>query len=266
MTVTLSAGTSRLVVAADRGGRWASLQAHGLELLARADIPGAYAPTLDGCFAMAPYAGRVRDATLSWRDTAIDVPVTAPPHGIHGTVLDVPWQVVEASSDDVRLTTSLGDAWPFRGQVVQHLRLREDGLDALLSLHADEEMPVTLGLHPWFHRRLATGGDAFLTLPAVQQYERGADGLPTGQVHAPRPGPWDDCFVVAGTPELHWPGALRLRLESSHRHWVVFDELPDAVCVEPQTGPPDAVHLDAADVVPAGGRLDLRCSLSWTSG
>ena len=78
-------------------------------------------------------------------------------------------------------------------------------------------------------------------------YVRDADGLPTGEVRPPTAGPWDDAFAgVDPSPRLMWPGVLDLELSSTAGYWVVFDERDDALCVEPQTAPPDAVNLASA--------------------
>ena len=58
-----------------------------------------------------------------------------------------------------------------------------------------------------------------------------------------------------------WPGALELALESSLDHWVVYDEPDHAICVEPQSGPPDALNLGPRLVraaEPLRGELVLR--------
>jgi aldose 1-epimerase len=52
-------------------------------------------------------------------------------------------------------------------------------------------------------------------------------------------------------------------VESSADHWVLFDERPGELCLEPQTGPPDAPALGEATEVPAGGNLRLRCTWRW---
>ena len=95
-------------------------------------------------------------------------------------------------------------------------------------------------------------------------YERGPDGLPTGRLVPPKPRPWDDCFVdVERPPRLTWPGALILELSSPADHWVVYDELDHALCVEPQTGPPDDVHLGPRTVVAAGSSVETAMSWRW---
>jgi aldose 1-epimerase len=59
---------------------------------------------------------------------------------------------------------------------------------------------------------------------------------------------------------LTWPGALELVIASSCDHWVVYDEPADAVCVEPQTGPPDALNLGPAVVEP---ERPLVATMEW---
>ncbi len=70
---------------------------------------------------------------------------------------------------------------------------------------------------------------------------RGDDGLPDGRrITPPPPGPWDDCFEGITAPTvLEWPGVLRLSIDSDAEYVVVYDEQPGAVCVEPQTAPPN---------------------------
>ena len=237
----------------------------GLALLAGADIAGGHPPTLHGCFAMAPFAGRLGEGLLPWRGELHRLPLHADPHAIHGTAVDAAWRVAEATADRAVLEHDLAAPWPFAGTVRQELALSDDRLEARLSLHAQDEQPVTLGYHPWFARRLPRGGPVEVRFEPVQQYLRGDDGLPTGELVPPLAGPHDDCCLgVRSAPRLTWPGALALELDSPVEHWVLFDERDEAVCLEPQTGPPDAVHLGRADVVPAGGELVLPLTLRWT--
>ncbi len=185
-----------------------------------------------------------------------------PPHAIHGTVCDRAWEV----DDTGQLRTELGPDWPFRGEARQSFQLEADRLTMKLSVHADHAaFPASIGWHPWFRRRLDIGNPAELHLDAQQMYLRGEDGIPTGERTRPSPGPWDDCFTgLRHPPEIHWPGALRLRLEASVDHWVVYDEPTDALCVEPQSGPPDAVRL-APRVVTPGRPLSAEFTLHWTA-
>ena len=76
------------------------------------------------------------------------------------------------------------------------------------------------------------------------------------------PGPWDDCFTeLAHEPVLRW-GDFSLRLSSSADHWVVYDGPEHAICVEPQTGAPDA-HNSAPDVLDTGEHQLTTFTLVW---
>lgn len=136
--------------------------------------------------------------------------------------------------------------------------LAVDGLELLAG------QPVTLGWHPWFVRRLPHGGPLALRVHPGGRYLRDRSGLPTRELGAAGRAPYDDCFVdVADPPVLTWPGALELTLVSATRTWVLYDRLPEALCVEPQTGPPDAVNLGLSEVVEAGQEVSLGLGLRW---
>jgi aldose 1-epimerase len=49
---------------------------------------------------------------------------------------------------------------------------------------------------------------------------------------------------------------------SSCDHIVVYDEPPDAVCVEPQTAPPDFVNMAPSTTIP-GVPLVATMTLRW---
>ena len=231
----------RLTVDADAGGRIASLVVDGHELL----VTEGHGPIWWGCYPMAPFAGRIRDGRFRFRGRGYQLPVTMPPNAIHGTVLDRPWDVSAATLDRIDLAVDLGRDWPFRGRAVQVIALVPGGLEATLEVQARDTMPVVLGWHPWF-RRSIDGAAAQLEFEAGQMYVRGPDGLPTGAVTPPTPRPWDDAFSdIVSPPRLIWPGVLSVELRSTAPFWVVFDERDDAICVEPQTAPPDAFNLAA---------------------
>lgn len=245
------------------GGRWTSLRVDAFDLLTAVELPGAHPPVTRGCFVMAPFAGRLGYGRLPWNGTVHELPLHAPPHAIHGTAVDAPWDVLDATATTAVLEHRLRPPWPFSGTVRQELALAPGRLETRLVLHATEAMPAVLGWHPWFPRQLS-GAGVRLDVRPLQQYVRGDDGLPTGRLTRPLAGPHDDCFLgLRAAPRLVWPGALELLLDSPTDHWTVFDEHPDAVCVEPQTGPPDAVRLGRATVVPAGGSLELPMTLRW---
>ncbi|GDY64584.1 hypothetical protein SAV14893_039770 [Streptomyces avermitilis] len=60
---------------------------------------------------------------------------------------------------------------------------------------------------------------------------------------------------------LSWPGQLELTVASREEWVVVYDEQPEAVCVEPQTGPPDGLNTRPRLVTPIE---PLEATTTWT--
>lgn len=237
--IVLRRGDVALTVAPEDGGRIASLRIGDDELL----VTRGDGPIWWGCYPMAPFAGRIGTGRFTFRGGDYRLARNLPPHAIHGTVLDRAWEVVASDEGGAVLTVDLGPGWPFRGRVTHDIRIAPDALEAVLTLAADEPMPASMGWHPWFRREVA-GSPAELQLEPGGMYVRGPDGLPTGELRAPRPGPWDDAFIdLRSPPRLRWPGVLELEISASTDVWVVYDERPDAICVEPQTAPPDVIAL-----------------------
>lgn len=257
-SLRLSAPGVEAVIDLVAGGRVASLAIDGHELLRTAGVTAIEW----GSFPMAPYAGRIRDATLAFDGRTYHLPVRLPPHAIHGTVLDRRWRVVGEGT----IATELGPDWPFAGLVVQRFELAAGALACWLELHAEEPMPASIGWHPWFRRRL-TGvpGELELDLDAAAMYERDETGIATTRRVTPPPGPWDDCFTdLRRPPVLRWPGFLELTIESDCPDWVVYTAPEDALCVEPQTAPPDALNR-APTIVGPGDPLVAEMIWRWRS-
>ena len=258
--LVLEAGDARVDVAADLGGRIASFRVGGRELLVTSGPDAIHW----GCFPMVPYAGRIRDGTFRFRGRRHRLPINLPPHAIHGTVHERAWRV----EDDRSISTDLGPDWPFAGRVVQRFELGPGRLDVTLELEAAEPMPASLGWHPWFRRWLddpATGGHvsppAELAFDADVMYERDPDGVSSRRRRTPPARPWDDCFTaVRSDPILSWPGLVTLTISSSCDDWVIYDERPHAICVEPQTAPPNDVNHEPHVVEPGA---PLRATMTW---
>ncbi len=263
MTIELRgrAGDVELVVLPETGGKLASLRIDGLDVLAPVDPDD---PMLGGSFPMVPWAGRIRQGTFVFGGTRYHLPINLGAHAIHGTVFDRPWEVV----DDTAIRCDLGDRWPFAGDVTARWELTADSLHQELEVRADERMPVAVGWHPWFRRRLAVGGSIELDWEPGHMFERDDEGLPTGRIVDVPTGPWDDCFgALARPPVVRWPGAIELELASSCGFVVVYDEPDDTVCVEPQSAPPDALNLvdpaHAAAIVEPGEPFVATTTWSW---
>ncbi len=270
----LAAPGVEIVVDLVHGGRIASLVIDGRELLVTGDPD----PLRWGSYPMAPYAGRTRHGRFSFGGREYALPLGLPPHAIHGTVMHRAWRRLDGTT----IETELGADWPFAGRVTQRFELAPSRLDVRMELHADEPMPASMGWHPWFRRQpwpvadarsLSSAGSPAVDAPGPVEldldagaiYERDDDGIATRNKVHPPPGPWDECFTdLRHPPVLRWPGFLELTIESEARDWVVYTEPPEAICVEPQTAPPDALDRDATLVGP-GSPLVLTMTWRWRS-
>lgn len=258
--IELASGSARCAISPADGGRIATLSAFGRELLTPVHdeaIGGARHPRDWGCFPMAPWVGRLGHGAFDFDGVTHRVPRNLGDHALHGTVFDRAWDIVDAAATTATLRCALGDRWPLGGSAEHTISLDDDRLRCVLTVTAaDGPMPAEVGWHPWFLRpdqaRLAFAG----------MLRRGPDGLPTGEVVEPTPGPWDDCFVrpTAALELIH--ADLVVTIASDCDHWGVYDEQRDAVCVEPQSGPPDAFSIAPCRLA-AGETLTRWMTISW---
>jgi aldose 1-epimerase len=260
--ITLTTSTASVTIDPDVGGRVASFVVDGLELL----VTSADRTTEWGMYVMAPFAGRIRNGRFKFKGKEHQMPRNMAPHAIHGTVFERPWTVEDVEGDRALLACDLGSDWPWPGRVEHEIVLGDDGLDLRLEVVADDEpFPASCGWHPWWRRRLSRGAPLRVGLDAESMWVRGPDGIPTGDlVSPPPPGPWDDCMTDLKTPPvLTWDGALEITVDSTCDDLVVFDQPTHAVCVEPQTGPPDALRLTPVLVEP-GWPLVATATFAWS--
>jgi len=251
---TLTSTAASVTIDPAAGGRVASLVVHGVELLVDREDD----PVMWGCYPMVPFAGRVAHGQFSFDGIDIDVPRNFGDHAMHGFGFTSPWQ--RNPDDSIALT--LGDPWPFAGHITQHFALDDQRLTMTMRAIAHERQPMMLGWHPWF-RKSNSLGEAELIFEPGAMFERADDGIPTGALIDPAPRPWDDCFTdVVTEPSLSW-GNLRLQFSSKARHWVIFDELEHAICVEPQTDPPNAFNTTPT-VLDEGHELSVDLTLDWS--
>jgi aldose 1-epimerase len=169
--------------------------------------------------------------------------------------------------DDRTIEIDLGPEWPFAGSVIQRFDLATDHLTCRIELHAEVPMPASIGWHPWFVRRPAgIDGELELELDAGEMLPRDAAEIATRPVVSPPPpGPWDDTFTdLRRPPILRWPGFVELTIESECEYWVVYTEPVDALCVEPQTAPPDVLNTGPTVVEP-GQPLVAEMTWRWRS-
>ena len=231
------------------GGRLASLVVDGLSLLVGPDDRA----TRWGSFPMIPWCGRLPNGRLRFDGARHDFPITSPPHANHGVLHTTDWSVVgDATATNVTIRADFPAVWPFGGHAVQRFELSPKSLVVTAEVHAAERpMPAMIGWHPWFRRRLERGGNAKLDVMAESAYAVDTQMIPTGELTTVPPQPWNVCLVdLVLPPVIEWPNALTMSIESSFDHWVVFTEPEHALCVEPQSGPPNEINSSPTIVEP----------------
>ncbi|MFJ6437602.1 aldose 1-epimerase [Streptomyces sp. NPDC091416] len=251
--VRLSVGEAELTVNPANGCRISSLRIGGTELLRQGERYG--------CFPMVPWCGRTENGQFRDGGVLHQLPLTAPPHAIHGTGRDTAWRTARRSGTDAAFYYDLTDPWPYQGRVTQTFELTESSLTLAFGVETyGDSFPAQAGWHPWFRRNLGAGGDVRIDFDAAWQENH----LPTGRRIPPLAGPWDDCF---GMPDgvdvtLTWPERLELTVKSRTEWVVVYDEQDEAVCVEPQSGPPNGLNTAPRYVTPIEP-LEIATTWSW---
>ena len=243
------------------GGRLASLEIDGHEVL----VTEGAKPTRWGAFPMVPWCGRLAEGRFDWYGKDYRFPLTSPPHANHGVAHLQTWRVLDHHESVVNLAVELDFPWTFGGTVRQRFEIDDDRLTIEARVEAGEwAMPVMIGWHPWFRRRLDIGEEAELIVRPTARYETDLDQIPTGRLVEVGPRPWNDCFVgLAAPPVISWPGALDLTIDSDVDHWVFFTEPEHALCVEPQSGPPNEFNRQPRRLQP-GQRFSASMTLRWS--
>jgi len=222
----------------DQGARLASVQWRDMQfaLPFNGDLMGW------GWYAMAPWAGRIKDGLLKDKFGKFhQLPTNFdPPHAQHGFGFFSSWEDIGHGRQYLEFPE------PYEGAAItQHFEILDNAIRWSLKYEAGScELPFSIGFHPWFPRDIGKGDTAELSFSAKKMFLRGNDYLPTGEIVTPPKGPWDDTFMeIVGVPTITWPGAAKLEIESDAPYWTVYDQHEDAICVEPVTAPPDCANL-----------------------
>lgn len=222
----------------DQGGRIASLKWQEMEFAQ----PFRGDNLSWGWFAMAPWAGRIRNGIIcNSQGDEFQLPTTFdPPHALHGFGLLSSWREIGPGRSLLHLPA------PYVGATVeQKFEVLDDALRWSLEYEpGDCDLPAWVGFHPWFPRDLNRGASAEIEFAAESMLIRDSEGIPSGKLISPTPQPWDDTFTgIRGVPAIVWDDAARIDIETDAPWWTVYSEDADSICIEPQTAPPDAANL-----------------------
>ena len=262
--ITLTAGPAQIVIDLAAGARIASWKIHGLELLEPRSLDNH--PFGWGSYAMVPYAGRIRNGQLGFEGNSYQLPINMGDHAIHGIGYNRPWTLLSATNTLAIVGLRFSDPWPFAGTVTHLFQLSNDRLIQQMSVSPSVDQPITIGWHPWFRRELERGSTLELdvNMAHARQWQRDASGIPSGKLDEVGPRPWDDCFRGTTDLALRWPGALTLNVTHDCTDVVIYDP-EHAICVEPQSGPPNAANITPDHAyVPAGSALEHTVQWRWT--
>jgi aldose 1-epimerase len=243
--VEIRFGGQQLVCDTAVAGRAISWSYQGIELLG----VGGEDPAEFGFYPMLPWAGRLADNCIYDNGELIKQEINYQGWAIHGLSFNEPltsWRV----ELDENSTTFVA------AQRISYLRedlevtftwsIDEHSLNTTIEVKPIGEAPsrVVLGWHPWFRKSLGIGSPAVLKIDEAKLLTK-ADSLPTGELvdFDVTLGPFDDALIVPSkTVLIEWPEALQLRITNSHEWFVIYDGNKDLICVEPQTGAPNALN------------------------
>ncbi len=224
---------------------------------------------------LAPWPNRLRDGRFRWDGEEHETPVSehATGNAIHGLVRHLPWQVVDRTSDAVRLELLLhpqpGYPWTLRLAVGYELTPAGLRVETTATNEGDVALPYGEGHHPY----LAAGAglhvdDCTLVAPGATRLETDERALPVGSEQVAgtpydlRAGRLigdlviDHCFTdlerdADGLAWVRFTGpdgrGAAVWLDTAYSHLQVFtgDVVPEprrrrGLAVEPMTCPPNA--------------------------
>lgn len=144
-----------------------------------------------------PWPNRIDEGKFSFDGNAYQLATPAPgEHASHGFVHERPWQVIDFGASEGAWMTSrflsadfpeIGDHFPFPFEARVTYRLKDgvlyhefEGVNV-----GDGDMPVGLGIHPYFPLPLTKDGDrdaCTVRMPAATYWPLRGDPIPTGEV------------------------------------------------------------------------------------
>lgn len=249
---------------------------------------GTTRPSRSGIPLLFPHPGRVAGAEFQWEGQTYRLePMDGQGNGIHGFVHTRPWRVIEqgesrvkgefqASVDAPELLAAGPDRageWPADFRISAEYSIAGSKLTLRLDVEnpSDLTLPFSLGAHPYFRvPQSGPSADACLVkMPISQRWEiehllptgrkqplenagAYAAGIPFGQLELDDPFSGlavKDGKVEASVTDPAGKTRLTLRFDSTFREIVAFTPPHrGAICIEPYTAAPDAIHLNQRGV------------------
>jgi aldose 1-epimerase len=258
MIIEIASGKHKLEIDSIAGGRAAQWFVDDLQILG----PKGDHPLVGGWYLMAPWAGRIRDNQVTYQKRKYPQKVNFQKWAIHGTVAFNEGKVQNQTSDSVEIVHKTNSDWPISMEILQRWSITSKYLKCYARISTIEgEFPAELGWHPWFNRQLTRGKPAKFGIEAVSQFKKDENFFTLNETKEIGIPPFDDAFVVpTGRGFIEWPEALRIDFSTDLETFVVFDEPKDVFCIEPQTGPPDAINRATNVVTPQN---PLEASVKW---
>jgi aldose 1-epimerase len=241
---------------------------------------GTTRPSRSGIPILFPHPGRVAGAAYQWEGKSYRLePTDGLGNAIHGFVHMRPWRIVDqaehsltgefhASIDDKTIL----DHWPadFRVRATYELRGTALRLSIVVENTGHGTLPFSLGLHPYFRvpQGSPTADDCIIRMPVGERWEI-ENLLPTGRKSPLDPNSYasgarfgdlhlDDPFsglrktgesIVASVTDPASRTRLTIRWDQQFRELVAFTPPHrEAICIEPYTAAPDAIHLQQRGV------------------
>lgn len=260
-------GDQQLIFDTALGGRATSWNYQGLELL------GAAGEDLVefGFYPMLPWAGRLAENCIRVNGELIEQEINFQGWAIHGLSFNEPltsWHVDVGEDSTTFVAVQEISTWIEDLEVTFTWTIKEHSLDTTIEVKPISEVAtrVVMGWHPWFRKTLGSGSPAELQIDEAKLLTK-AGSLPTGALidFDVILGPFDDALIVPSkTVVIEWPRALQLRITNSHEWFVIYDGNPILICVEPQTGAPNALNGAFSDSVLVCSQSEpARMTTSW---
>lgn len=258
--VNLENQHTRLTFDAERGGRLAQTWYDDTPLLV--EFSDEVHPLFGwGSYPMVPWAGRLAAGRFQFRRDVVTMPITFGAHAMHGVGMNHAWEVVASGASSLVARLDLKDAgWPFAAWAEQRISLGPEAIHMEISVHSSErEFPAQVGWHPWFLP------PEHLDVDFATMFVRDEEGLTTTSTCNPPPPTWDDCFTdTRANPRIVVNG-VTVELSSSCKYWVVYNKDPRGVCIEPQSGIPNAFNsFDESGLDIVGPGRVLQHSFTWS--